>query len=472
MDQNKNSTTSWLKKASVMFLTLVILTVSITSCNDDDNNAAMPTESIVGLAQGNSNLSILVAALTKYPDLVSTLSGTGQFTVFAPTNEAFAGLLTAIGQSSLDDIPEDVLRDVLEYHVIAGAAVRSTALSNGDVATVGGESITISISGGVRLNNASNVITADVEATNGIVHVVDAVLVPPTMRPIIATIVAPAFFNKQFTTLVAAIRAASPSVLTALLGPDKKTLFAPTNAAFAAAGITALPDRATLDAVLTYHVLAGEVRAADIATGSSSATTLGGKNIYLSKGAAGVFINGTTKVTTPNVLASNGVIHIIDRTLLPPTQTIAEIVVASSSATTPQFTQLLAAVAKVPAILEAASASGNLTVFAPTDAAFQALYTALGVADMNALEAAIGNEKLAQVLQHHIVGARVFSSDLTSGSVGTLNQSVTVNVTNLTISDANGSTPPANLVASLLNIHATNGVIHVIDKVLIPVGIL
>lgn len=460
----------WLTKAKVTLIALAIVTLTISSCNDDDNSM-QPTQNIVTLAQGNSNLSTLVAALVKFPDLVTTLSGTGNFTVFAPTNEAFAGLLTAIGQSSLDDIPEDVLRDVLQYHVIASAAVKSTQLTAGPVATVGGESITVSITGGIKLNGTVNVVTADVEATNGIVHVIDAVLVPPSITPIVGTIVAPAFFNKNFTTLIAAVKAASPTILQTLLNADKKTLFAPTNAAFTAAGITSLPNEATLNAVLTYHVIGSEVFAADIANGSSSAATLNG-NIYLSKGTAGVFINGTTQVTATDIAGSNGVVHVINRTLLPPSQTIAQIAVAASTSSSPQFTQLVAALSKVPALLDAAGAAGNLTVFAPTDAAFQALYATVGVADLNALEAAIGNDKLAQVLQHHIVGARVFSTDLASGSVATLNQNVTVNVSNLTITDGNGSTPPSGLVSTSLNIHATNGVIHTIDKVLIPTGIL
>lgn len=454
-----------LLKAKAIALTLAIAAFTFTSCNDDDDDSpAQPTQSIVALAQGNSNLSILVTALTKYPDLVTTLSGNGTFTVFAPTNTAFTNLLTAIGQTSLDDIPEDVLRDVLEYHVIGSAAVLSTQLTAGPVTTVGGENITVSTSGGIRLNGTINVVTADVQASNGVVHVVDAVLVPPSMAPIVGTIVAPAFFNKNFTTLIAAVKAASPDVLTALLSSDKKTLFAPTNAAFTAAGITALPDQATLNAVLTYHVLGAEVRAADIANGSSSANTLNGE-IYLSKGAAGVFINGTTEVIATDIVASNGVVHVIDRTLLPPSQTIAEIAVEAG------FTQLVAALVKVPTLLAAAGADGDLTVFAPTDEAFEALYAALGVDNMDELEALIGNAKLAQVLQHHIVGSRVFSTDLASGSVPTLNQSVEINVTNLTVSDASG-TSDAQLVSSALNILATNGVIHVIDQVLIPDGIL
>ncbi|MBX2961262.1 MAG: fasciclin domain-containing protein [Cyclobacteriaceae bacterium] len=470
MKKQQKFSMRWLGKAKVVMLALAIVSLTITSCNDDDV-PVQPTQSIVALAQGNSNLSILVEALVKFPDLVSTLSGSGSFTVFAPTNDAFVGLLAAIGQTSLDDIPESVLRDVLQYHVIAGASVKSNQLTAGPVATVGGENITVSLSGGIRLNGSVSVVTADVEATNGVVHVIDAVLVPPSITPIVGTIVAPAFFNKNFTTLIAAVKAASPDILTALLSSDKKTLFAPTNEAFAAAGITSLPSQATLNNVLTYHVIGAEVKAADIATGSSSANTLNGK-IYLSKGAAGVFINGSTKVVATDITASNGVVHVIDRTLLPPTETIAEIAVRLSTATSPQFTQLVAALSKVPALLSAAGASGDLTVFAPTDAAFQALYAAAGVANIDELTNAIGTEKLAEVLQHHIVGARVFSSDLSSGSVATLNQSVTVNVTNLTITDGSGSTPAAGLVTQSLNIHATNGVIHVIDKVLIPTGIL
>ncbi len=461
MKPNQNPMTQWLSGLKAMTLALVVAVLALTGCNDDSDNNAQPTETIVALAQGNPNLSTLVTALTKYPDLVSTLNGSGNFTVFAPTNAAFTSLLTAIGQPNLDEIPEDVLRDVLEYHVIASAAVLSTQLTPGPVTTVGGENITVSTSGGIRLNSTVNVVTADVRAFNGVVHVVDAVLVPPSMAPIVGTIVAPAFFNKNFTTLIAAVKAASPDVLTALLSSDKKTLFAPTNDAFTAAGINALPNQATLNAVLTYHVIGAEVRAAAIANGSSSANTLNGE-IYLSKGAAGVFINGTTKVTATDIVASNGVVHVIDRTLLPPSKTIAEIAVEAG------FTQLVAALTKVPTLLTAAGADGDLTVFAPTDDAFESLYATLGVDNMDELEAAIGNANLAKVLQHHIVGARVFSTDLSSGSVTTLNQNITVNVSNLTITDASGSTPPAKLVTTALNVHATNGVIHVIDKVLLP----
>jgi transforming growth factor-beta-induced protein len=461
----KNSVLSGLVTARVLVLLTALLSLTISSCDDDDNGPSGSTQNIVALAQGNSNLSTLVAALTKYPDLVTTLSSTTtEFTVFAPTNEAFEGLLDAIGQSSLDDIPESVLRDVLEYHVIAGAAVKSTELTAGAIETVNGEDITVSLTGGIKLNGTVNVTTADVEATNGVVHVIDAVLVPPTIVPLVGTIVAPAYFNKNFTTLIAAVKAASPSILTTLLNGTQKTLFAPTNDAFVAAGITTLPDQSTLDAVLAYHVISGAaVEAADIATGSSNATTLNGK-IYLSKGSAGVFINGKTKVTATDIQGSNGVVHVIDRTLLPPAKTIAQIVSEYANASSnKQFTKLLQALQRTSGqstdLLAAAGAAGDLTVFAPTDAAFTALGVDLATVDL---------ATLTKILQHHIVGARVFSSDLSTGSVPTLYKSVNINVTNLTVTGAKAGETGANLQPTLLNIHATNGVVHVIDKVLLP----
>lgn len=473
MKSKQNLILIWTHKARVLCLSLIALSFTITSCDDDDDDAPSgPTQNIVALAQGNSNLSSLVAALTKYPDLVTTLSSTStDFTVFAPTNAAFADLLAATGQTSIDDIPEDVLRNVLEYHVVAGAAVKSTELTAGAVETVSGEDITVTLTGGLKLNGTVNVTTADVEATNGIVHIVDAVLVPPTIVPIVGTVVAPAYFNKNFSTLVAAVVQAD--LLNALLDENATyTLFAPTNDAFTAAGITELPPNTTegnaaLTSILLYHVLGAEVKAADLPVTMENnpepIETLGGDFFYLSNrgGGAGVFINGLTQVTTTDIEASNGVVHVIDRTILPASGNIAEV------ATDAGFTQLVAAVAKFPDLLDAVqSDASNLTVFAPTDAAFQALYTAQSVADLDALVTKLGAANVKKVLMHHIVGARVFSSDLAGGDVSTLEQSISIDLSTLTITSASGGS--AALVPGSLNVLASNGVIHVIDAVMIP----
>ncbi len=420
---------------------------------------------IVEIASSENDFMTLVAALGLFSDLVAALDGEGDFTVFAPTNEAFAALLDAIGQTDLENIPESVVRDILEYHVIT-TAVFSGDLTSGDVTTIGGESISVDISDGVLLNGNVNVTSADIEASNGVIHVIDGVLVPPSIAPVVGTIVAPAFFNKDFSTLVAAVLAADEDILSVLLGDGPFTLFAPTNAAFEAAGITSLPDGATLSAVLKYHVLSGEFQAADLPSGSAPVETLGGKFYLSNNGSEGVFINGTTEVVATDIQGSNGVVHVIDKTLLPPSQSIAEIVTDLAAGDDPEFTQLLAAVARTEGkdtdLLAAVSGDGDLTVFAPTDAAFEALYDALDVNDINGIDL----ETLTAVLTHHVVGARVFSTDLSSGPVTTLNGDVTIDTSELTITDGDGNV--AELVVSLLNIHATNGVIHVIDKVLLP----
>ena len=432
----------------------------------------LPKDNIVEIAQATPELSTLVAVLTKFPDLVTALSSEGTYTVFAPTNDAFAALLAAIGQSSADDVPESVLRTILEYHVIATAAVMSGDLSDGQTAeALSGEEISVAIDENGVFISGAKVAVPDVEASNGVVHVIEDVMVPPSIVPIVGTIVAPAYFNKDFTVLVSAVLAADPSILTLLLGngPSEQglTLFAPTNDAFAAAGITTLPDQATLNAVLAYHVIDATVMAADLpgtTVGASAVTSLGG-DFYLTNKGSGVFINGNSEVTATDIEGSNGVVHVINRTLIPPSNNVVEI---AQSFDPDEFTQLVAALARTsgedPDLLAALSGEGAFTVFAPTDAAFEALYDALSVASVDEIPLAT----LTAVLQHHVIATpRVFSSDLESGTVSTLNGDITIDAEGGTITDGSGA--EAGFVGTdLLDVLGTNGVIHVIDKVLLP----
>lgn len=432
----------------------------------------LPKDNIVEIAQATPELSSLVTILTKFPDLVTALSSDGTYTVFAPTNDAFAALLTAIGQTSVDDVPESVLRSILEYHVISTAVVMSGDLSDGQTAeALSGETITVEIDGTDVFISGAKVVLPDVEASNGVVHVVENVMVPPSIVPIVGTIVAPAYFNKDFTVLISAVLAADEDILSVLLsnGPSNNglTLFAPTNDAFAAAGITTLPDGATVSAVLKYHVIDATVMAADLpttGTGASAVTSLGG-DFYLTNKGGGVFINGNSQVVSTDIDGSNGVVHVINRTLIPPSSNVVEI---AQSFDPDEFTQLVAALARTsgqdPDLLAALSGDGAFTVFAPTDAAFEALYTALNVASVDEIPL----ETLTAVLQHHVIAnPKVFSSDLESGDVPTLNGDITIDATAGTITDGSGEV--ANLAdAAFLDVLGTNGVIHVIDKVLIP----
>ena len=140
-----------------------------SACSDDDSTPEVqPTESVVEIAAGNNDFSTLVAALTE-SNLVDALSGDGPFTVFAPTDDAFANLLSATGLTAEQLLASDLLDDVLLYHVVEGK-VLSTDLMNGDVETLGGQTISINIDNGVVINGNSTVITADIEATNGVIH--------------------------------------------------------------------------------------------------------------------------------------------------------------------------------------------------------------------------------------------------------------------------------------------------------------
>jgi len=477
-------------------------TATVTTANVDATNGVvhiidevllpegfeLPKKSIVEIASETPSLSILVEALTMFPSLVTALSGDGSYTVFAPTNDAFVALLGVTGQTGLSNIPESVIERLLKYHVIAGASLMSTDLSDGQMAaTLLGENdkVTVDInSSSVKINGA-NVTLANVEASNGIVHIVDAVLVPELEASIVNTIVEPAYFNKNFSILTSAVVTAD--LLATLTNPSANlTLFAPDNAAFEAAGITSLEGLTAddLTPILTYHVIGSEVFGDGLPATGSAVTTLGG-DFYLSINDNGAFINGTTKVTAATLEDGaldydNGVVHLIDRTLVPASKNIVEIAVAASQATEgAEFGQLVAALSAVENdesatnLITVLSGTGPFTVFAPTDAAFEALYDLAGVADFNALVAAVGIATVEAVLKYHVVGARVFSTDLpnlSSNVVTTLGGNITLNLGTLTITDTDAAlglgTADAGIVST--DIMGTNGVIHVINNVLLP----
>lgn len=454
----------------------------LVSCSDDEPSVIENTDTIVDLATGNSSLTVLTQALTKFPDLVTTLSDeSGDFTVFAPTDEAFANLLAVVGQTSLDDIPENVLRRILEYHVVVGTLM-STDLSDGaNASTVLGENVVVDIDGSSVAINTSNVTTADVDAANGVVHIVDAVLIPGLEASIVNTVVEPAYFNVNFTTLTSAVVQAD--LLTTLISREAQyTVFAPNNAAFEAAGITSLDGISDEDLanILLYHTLDSEVLAANLPATGSTISALGG-NFYLSINDNGVFINGSTQVIATDVDADNGVVHVIDRTLVAPSSNVVEIAVASTQADTPEFTQLVAALTAVENDANAAnlisvlSGDGPFTVFAPTDAAFAQLYTDAGVEDLDGLIAAVGIETLEAVLTYHVINeARVFSTDLPNlgtNTVTTLGGSFTLDLASLSITETDAAlslNEDNEAGISSVDIHGTNGVIHVIDKVILP----
>jgi transforming growth factor-beta-induced protein len=289
----------------------------LSSCESDDENGQMQEpQSIVEIAAANSSFSTLVAALTK-ANLVSALEGEGPFTVFAPTNEAFAALLADLGISSLDDLSAEELTPILLYHVVSGK-VLSTDLTDGYVGTLsdGPEETKISLqveTGEVILNGSSQVTTADILASNGVIHVIDKVLLPPSVVGI-------AINNPNFSILVEAVVKAD--LVETLSGSGSFTVFAPTNDAFQALfttlGVSGVADltKEQLIPILLYHVVSGNVVSGELTTGEVA--TLNG-NIEVSVGSA-VILNGSSNVVLANVQAANGVVHAIDEVLLPPSK--------------------------------------------------------------------------------------------------------------------------------------------------------
>ena len=266
---------------------------------------------IVNSPEHNTLETAVIAA-----ELADDLSGPGPFTVFAPTDEAFAALPAGTIETLLSD-PTGTLAQILLYHVV-GDGVLSTTLSDGQtISTLLGEDITVTIGmNGVMINNAM-VTVADIVAENGVVHVIDAVLLPPAPQP--TTTVVDVIVNSDVhNTLEAAVVAAG--LVETLSGTGPFTVFAPTDNAFATlpAGTveTLLADpTGTLTQILLYHVVGAQALSTDLTNGQTVAT-LQGQTVTVTINAEGVFINNA-QVTVADIVTDNGVIHVIDAVLLP-----------------------------------------------------------------------------------------------------------------------------------------------------------
>lgn len=303
--------------AKLIKLTLIVVTSTVMfSCSDDDSPQ---NNSIAGIAARTENLSILVEALER-TDLVSTLDVTGPYTVFAPTNAAFTTFLEANGFANLDAVPTPALRAILLNHVVNGTNL-STSLSTGYIKTLatGGASTTNTLSmyvntaSGVRLNGVSSVVTPNVVASNGVVHIVDAVIGLPT-------VVTHALANPNLSTLVGLL--VDQDLVSTLSGTTSSpfTVFAPVNSAFTPATLALYTGLSSNDktAVLTYHVVAGSnVLSTGIPT--TPIVTLQGGTFTVAGTVITDLADRDTNIilTALDIQASNGVVHAVDNVLIP-----------------------------------------------------------------------------------------------------------------------------------------------------------
>lgn len=299
-----------------IFLSMGLL-VFTTGCNKDDNNSQPPNDLV--MVASTNGLTSLVSAVQS-AGLTATLQGTGPFTVFAPSNEAFAALTTA---------PAD-LKNTLLYHVISNASIMSgavpTTLTGVVSSNAAGDSLYVRRIGSNVYVNGVKVAAADVSATNGVAHVIGKVLLPPSGN-IVQTAVAAKFDSLAKAVTVASTGTGSEDLLTALANTKGLTVFAPTNQAFtdllAALQLNSINDipKATLIAVLKYHVIGARVFSSDLTEGAKPATLQGGTVTISLSGGAKVTGNGNSgsasNIVATDVMAKNGVIHVIDRVLLP-----------------------------------------------------------------------------------------------------------------------------------------------------------
>jgi transforming growth factor-beta-induced protein len=304
-------------KSSFFYLFLFTFSLTLSSCGDDDPIVDMEPQTIVDIASADAQFSTLVTALDRV-GLVSTVQNSPNLTVFAPTNAAF----DALGVD-LNTVSDEALTEILLYHVI-GAKINSSDLEQGDTyaqtaATTGpgGSALSVLVQkngSNVSINNSSNVIQADIEASNGIIHVIDAVITP-------LDVVGHAIANSDFSQLVGALSAAPGNLVGVLSADGPFTVFAPVNSAFeeisdVVAGLTG----EQLASVLTYHVVAGaNVKSSDL-TNNMMVTTVNGDQFSVNIGDNVTITDiqgNVAEVVFADVQATNGIIHVIDKVIIP-----------------------------------------------------------------------------------------------------------------------------------------------------------
>lgn len=404
---------------------------------------------IFDIVQESEIHNTLEAALMA-AELDATLGGEGEFTLFAPTDEAFDALPENLVNALLTD-PDGVLSQVLLHHVVGSVAFSGDLSNDQMIETLAEQNITVTFEGDDVFINGAQVISANIEASNGVVHVIDAVLIPET-----TTIFDVVEGSENHNTLEAALIAAELDGT--LSGPGAFTLFAPTDAAFDNLPegfldeLLAEPDGALTD-ILLYHVVDGIALSGDLED-EQVITTLSGETVTVFIEGSTVFIN-EAEVTVADIPTINGVVHVIDAVLVPAEElsTIFEIVQDS------EIHNTLQAALEAAELDGALNGEGSFTLFAPTDEAFDALPDNL----VNALLATTGFNVLNDILNYHVVDGAQFSNDLSNGQEITtlVGQDVVVTITP-------DGVQINNALVTLADVEASNGLVHIIDAVLIP----
>jgi uncharacterized surface protein with fasciclin (FAS1) repeats len=441
-------------------MTYMIDMANVTVANIEASNGVVhvidmvliPTEepelpSIMDIVTESEAHTTLEAAINA-AELNETLDGEGTFTLFAPSDDAFAALPEGTVDALLNDIP--ALTEILLHHVV-GSVAMAQDLNDGDIIeTLNGTDITVTVDGMTYMIDMANVTVANIEASNGVVHVIDMVLIP-TEEPELPSIMDIVTESEAHTILEAAINAAGLNEL--LDGEDPFTLFAPTDDAFDALPegtvATLLANIDELIEVLAHHVVGGTFMTEDLNDGDVL-TTANDDNLTVTVDGMTYMIDMAT-VISANIEASNGVVHVIDMVLIPETndQTVMSIIENSPIHTTLETAIIAAGLANT------LSGDGSFTVFAPSDEVFATLPD-------GALDLILANtELLTNLLLGHVHEGELYSADLTDGLNVTM-----MNEGDLTVSNDGMTIMIDDAIIFQEDLPATNGVVHVIDNIL------
>jgi transforming growth factor-beta-induced protein len=404
-----------------------------------DIRKALGATNLVDIAEEAGGFETLLSAVEN-AGLKTTLQFLGPFTTFAPSDDAFSNL----PDGTLESLSAEELVSILTYHVVDGAVMSTDLSAQQAVPSLQGDNLYIEVNGGVVINGSSSVEAADIEATNGVIHAVDAVLFPDAF----GTIVDNAVKRFDFSTLVGAVTDAG--LADALMADGPYTVFAPTNEAF-----SNLPDgllesltMEQLTEILLYHVIEGDVTSGDL-DAQQAVSTLSGEAVYVTAN-GGVTVNGSSSVVAADVDASNGTIHAIDEVLIPNSfLNIVEIAQKNYELTTLVDLVISADLAGT------LSGDGPFTVFAPINAAFEDISEALE---------GLTEDQVTETLTYHVIADRIESGDIPAGET----MIETVNGQSVTINNSNGNVTIDGANVITVDLGGTNGVIHLIDAVILP----
>ena len=434
-----------------------------------DEVITLPT--VTTFAVADPTFDNLQAALTRddqppFADVLSTPNGTAPapFTVFAPTNDAFGSLLELLGASSLADVNSATLEATLNNHVVPGANVRAADLTDGDVSTLE-DDITINASDATITDQNGreiSIIVTDVQTANGVIHAVDQVILPSLTSTfdIIAD-------SPNHTTLEQAL---VDTGLDQVLNGGNFTVFAPNDAAFSNVDLTGLSDL-ELTNVLLNHVLTGTNLSTDLSNAyvkTNATESFSEDNNFIDMYVNvdnGVTLNDNATVTAADIQAFNGIVHVVDEVITLPN-------VVDLAAANPEFSSLATALTQENLLgtlsTSADTSPAPFTVFAPDNTAFQNFIDEDPNDGFNSVQDVLNFASLSDILTYHVLPeAGVRAGDISDGiePATVQGETITINVdSGVTITDQNGRV--TNIIAT--DVTGSNGVIHVLDNVILP----